>query len=688
MTIIRGSQTLKQTADYSPLSEKTYMLGWYFFLDNKEIIQTNNLSNIKDNLLKINNLNDLSKKESKENFENSKSLFSSNLLDINNYKFISDFQDKDKKEAEIKLKTKKSKKKSKKVLVKKKNTNKNINNNINELNQNESFKNKEKLSENFKNNVNLIIKIQSAWRFYKSKIKLKLFRFIKSLVNAFKNKKIDYFKYLFIKLKEYKDGKMNNNSIGNKKLNELLQKGKNYDILNNKYEKVLKELNEIKNKLTYKQNLNMINNKNQNISINIFPTKVNKRKNNLIMEKTNKILISNEKNAIDNKTIYNSCNLFYLLEKINQINLRYYFLKFILFLSYIKNSKIKKKNNENNFIISKIKSFSIKKKLKKKKNKINVIKAKYQNNLILSSQISWFIKPVKHYKINDLNIQEQCSIELKYFKNYDLQISEINEITFERKKIEKKVINKDNNYIINKIKNFWIYKDEYFIENHIINYLKKKKYILEKIKKIFNLKLEYFNEKILRINKIFEIEYNKRNTSINSIYKQNSCKKNYFFEINKLVINKIINNFKIIKIKGKTLIINKLSSNNVSIVKRKNLKNNIIMPKKEKILYISGNTKIKEELISEKIIPNDENIKNNNENKIYIKDKLVITRTGSEFFMRIKRKRRLKKKKSKRFKTKNLFISDYNQLYIKRNKSNNNIIIKENINNDNNIEKL
>ena len=224
--------------------------------------------------------------------------------------------------------------------------------------------------------------------------------------------------------------------------------------------------------------------------------------------------------------------------------------------------------------------------------------------------------------------------------------------------------------------------------SHIINYLKKKKYILERIKKIFNLKLEYFNEKILRINKIFEIEYNKRNTSINSIYKQNSCKKNYFFEINKLVINKIINNFKIIKIKGKTLIINKLSSNNVSIVKRKNLKNNIIMPKKEKILYISGNTKIKEELISEKIIPNDENIKNNNENKIYIKDKLVITRTGSEFFMRIKRKRRLKKKKSKRFKTKNLFISDYNQLYIKRNKSNNNIIIKENINNDNNIEKL
>ena len=115
MTIIRGSQTLKQTADYSPLSEKTYMLGWYFFLDNKEIIQTNNLSNIKDNLLKINNLNDLSKKESKENFENSKSLFSSNLLDINNYKFISDFQDKDKKEAEIKLKTKKSKKK--KIII-------------------------------------------------------------------------------------------------------------------------------------------------------------------------------------------------------------------------------------------------------------------------------------------------------------------------------------------------------------------------------------------------------------------------------------------------------------------------------------------------------------------------------------------------------------------------------------------
>ena len=56
----------------------------------------------------------------------------------------------------------------------------------------------------------------------------------------------------------------------------ILKKGKKYDMLNNKYEKVLKELNEIKNKLARKQNLNMINNKNQNISINIISTKENK----------------------------------------------------------------------------------------------------------------------------------------------------------------------------------------------------------------------------------------------------------------------------------------------------------------------------------------------------------------------------------------------------------------------------
>ena len=94
-------------------------------------------------------------------------------------------------------------------------------------------------------------------------------------------------------------------------------------MLNNKYEKVLKELNEIKNKLARKQNLNMINNKNQNISINIISTKENKGKNNLAIEKRNKIFISGEKNIINDKTIYKYCNLFELLKRIRKINLRY-----------------------------------------------------------------------------------------------------------------------------------------------------------------------------------------------------------------------------------------------------------------------------------------------------------------------------------------------------------------------------
>ena len=59
------------------------------------------------------------------------------------------------------------------------------------------------------------------------------------------------------------------------------------------------------------------------------------------------------------------------------------------------------------------------------------------------------------------------------------------------------------------------------------------------------------------------------------------------------------------------------------------------------------------------------------------------------FLWELKEKKKLKKKKFKKFKNKNLFISDYNQLFIKRNKSNiKNITIKEDINNYKNVEEL
>ena len=674
LKILKETQEINiKENEKNKIDSNNYISKSKLIKDNKEIIQDNNSSNMKNNLLKINNLIDLNKKETKENLEKSKLFHSSNILncgftiDNNKNKFTNDFKEKDNKKIENKLKNKKLKQKTKKIIAKK--------------------KGRKELSENFKNNLNHIIKIQSAWRFYKSKIKLKLFRLIKSLENKFKNKKIEHFKYLFVNLKKIKSEKI---CKDNKLLNELLKKGKKYDMLNNKYEKVLKELNEIKNKLARKQNLNMINNKNQNISINIISTKENKGKNNLAIEKRNKIFISGEKNIINDKTIYKYCNLFELLKRIRKINLRYYFIKFVFLLTRISNSKIKEVyNRKNNFLITKeIKSISIiKKNLEINERDVNTINAKYQKNFIFSNQISFYIKPVKNnlnkkYKIIDLNIQKQCSIELKVIEKYDLQISDKNE----REKFKKKVINKIDNYIIHKVKNFCIFKDEHLIENHIINYLKKKNYFFEKIRKFFDLKLDCFNDKNLCINKIYELKYDKSEKKSNLICR---VKKNHFCEIDKLVINKIINNFKIIKIKGKELIINKLSSNNISIIKKKYFNNINIIPKKEKMLFIERDTKMREELIFDKINCKNEFIKGNNLNKSYINKNLIITRVGNEFFMRTKRKKKLKKKKFKKFKNKNLFISDYNQLFIKRNKSNiKNIIIKEDINNYKNVEEL
>ena len=210
-----------------------------------------------------------------------------------------------KEKKEKKLANKKSKKKIKKTISKKKNSKedkKDINNDntthINKVKKCEIFS-----EEYYKNKIKYIVKIQSMWKSFKLKIKLRLLKFAKSFIDFIKRKKIDYIKNFFKNLKEIESEKINIIISNNKKINELLKKEKKYDILNIKYEEVLKELNEIKNKIAFKQNLNMINNKNQNISINIFPTKENKRKYHLIIDNKNKLQILKEKNNINIKTI-------------------------------------------------------------------------------------------------------------------------------------------------------------------------------------------------------------------------------------------------------------------------------------------------------------------------------------------------------------------------------------------------
>ena len=88
--------------------------------------------------------------------------------------------------------------------------------------------------------------------------------------------------------------------------------------------------------------------------------------------------------------------------------------------------------------------------------------------------------------------------------------------------------------------------------------------------------------------------------------------------------------------------------------------------------YFKGKSKINNNLIINRNNNFNYEAKSDVYTADYKRENLIITKTINEFFMKIKRKKKLKKKKAKRFKFENLFISDYNQLYIKRNKSSNN----------------
>ena len=764
----------------------------------KEII-----SNIQNDTLKTKSLIDLGKnindemninnkeiknEENKESKIKSKSVHS--LLNIPDYselnmndnndeiikKFKLDLIDNKKKEIEKKSKEKKSKKKIKKIKIKKKkSTNNNTNDTLNNINKKEISNNNEininnnrleniiiKKDESkqkeidFKKHLKSIIKIQSKWLGFKSKKKLKLLRFIKNVSNIIINKRHNNnLNYFISNLKHIKKDKSNLISVNSEKFNELLKKEKNYEILNIKYEEVLKELNEIKNKIIFKQNLNMVNNKNQNISINIFPTKENK-KNNFVIDKKNEIIILKK----NNKQTFNIYNLFYLLKNKYDFLIKYYYKKFMLLMNIQKN-KEKRKTNDDLYIINKIKSFSLKKQNYSIKNN-NIF-----SNMIISSQISNFIIPkYKKYLFQNLNIQNQSLLKINNIKENRLYISDKNEINIKKDKSKNKINKKKENYIINKTKSFVINKDETIIKENILNYIKNNKNILKKINEIFNIR--YFNENEFYINKIKEIKYNKIKNKIDNIIcksnknnftlskihkspinyaitkvlknfkikakkksndfiitkniknliikgidysqmtedvilyisdtyeltinstqkkkerkkgyrifkvinnymidikKDENKKNNYLFKNNKLIINKTINNMKIIKNKKGEYIINKFKSNNFCIKGIKNNKNseNLVINK------IISNYSLESRILN----INNDIINNKCEDKNLCCEE--IEKSSEEIIIKKRKKRKLKKlKKNKRFKF--LFISDYNQLFIKKTKVDNNNSINE-----------
>ena len=760
----------------------TQNLKYIIKSDEKDKKQKNEISsNINKDEVKINEIinNDM-KNKLEENKIKSKSMHSLNVLNNSEFeinknneenikKIIHDLKDVNKNKIEKKSKEKKSKKKIKKIKIKKKksvdkinnitfknNKNEIINNKLLEDNTNKKYglNSKEKEKEvDLKNQLNLIIKIQSKWLYYISKRKLKIFKFIKIISNFTKERINNYFNYFISQLKQIKTEKSNFISVDSVKFNELLKKEKNYEILNLKYEEVLKELNEIKNKIIFKQNLNMVNNKNQNISINIFPTKEFK-KNNFTIDNKNEIIILNKKN----KPIFNIYNLFYLLKNKYDFHKKYYFKKFLFILDNIQKNSEKNKNINNNiFIITKTKSFSIKKEHK------NIHKF---SDLIISNKISNFIIPKfsilkENVVFENLNIQRQCSLKLENIKESKLYISDKNEINIKKDKSKNNIKRKKENYFISKNKSFIINKDEINIQENIFNYIKNNKSILKKIKEKFYI--NHFNENELYINRIKEIKYKKIKTHKNNIIckssssnfvlngihkspinyiitkvqknfeilsskmkendfiitknikdfiikgidysevtidvilyisdtyeltinppkkkerkksykiikvinnymidikKEENKKKDYMFNNNKLIINKIINNMKIVKNKKEEFIINKFKSNNFSIIRGINKNKNLVINKIISNYSLSG------------MISNCKNNINeiNNQDKYLVcgNYNLEIERTSEEFILKKRRKRKLKKaKRNKRFKFNFLFISDYNQLFIKKSK--------------------
>ena len=130
-----------------------------------------------------------------------------------------------------------------------------------------------KKNNNIKKNAS--IKIQTLWRGYKIMKHVKKLhlaqRFINKISDVVNNKNKNLFNHFINQMKYIQK------TFDSEKVKELIEKEKKYDILIVKYEEVLKELEKLKNELEHKKNIfsqkmNSIHNKNQNISINIFPT--------------------------------------------------------------------------------------------------------------------------------------------------------------------------------------------------------------------------------------------------------------------------------------------------------------------------------------------------------------------------------------------------------------------------------
>ena len=601
---------------------------------NNNNVGTINNSDIKDDN-KIDNINNNDKKEK------NKSINDIRNNQIKNDYIINDHNENNPIKEEEKLNNKKKKIIKKKKVIKK--------------------------SSNKKIKENFAIKIQNIWKAYQIRKRIKLMIIIKKIIiklsDLFKIKKNQYINDFFILLKNINTKNKNSLKIDDEKLKELIEKEKQYDILIIKYEEALKEIKNLKNDLENKktffnQNLNLIDNKNQNISINIFPSK-----------SPNNIIDKNFINKNKSKTIINQ------IEKINDITLRNSNNKKIknnFIINKKVNIQLNRNKNENILFLNKIIALS---KLFNRKNNYNLYLKKYfdkfknkSNNLKYIQELQ---QPKKIMKNKNIIINKIKSFSLfkiqnenlnKNFNNNDINILiNRNKNIFNEYKLiitknitklqilqnnKNQDINKKmifNNLIINKQINKFINKKQKddFIIVKLNNYNIENKSI-NKRNAFYNL---YFNrekniniqaiQKPLIITKKYELnlkslEKKNDNYIIHKTINKKFHSNNFNFEKN--IINYLYNNFNILsKIRNefhldkksfleKDLFINKIKNFSINNIKRKE---HIIYKSKNNNFIINSCTKkSKKEYIITKV-QNNFNIRNKINKKNFIINKVI-----------------------------------------------------------------
>ena len=449
----------------------------------------------------------------------------------------------------------------------------------------------------------LSTKIQSIWRAYQTQKRIKFIKivknFIEKLSNIIKNKITDNYSEFIekindrkknknIKLKSQKHSKklkgLNTLIAGmdTQKLNELIEKEKKYDILLAKYEEVMKELEKLKKEIEIKksvfnQNLNLIDNKNQNISINIFPNDTSKK----------------NKNEI-NSQVYERYT------KINEIS----------------NIKIlsKSKQDSKNFIINRNISVQI---LNIKKNENILFDQKYFNL----------------YKIfNNLNEKNKFYMR-NYFDKYKSIAQSLNCVE-KYKKFEK--ITRRRNLVINLVKSFSINKIESRNKSKTKKIIKliPKKSIKKKLSNsnISNNSINTFSESKLVINKII--------SKFNIIQKNNNYNKDKYnnFVITKL-INKFNINSKKKSDFVITKVLNEFKINNNSDKHKAKEKGKLIRSENSQLMKKKSKSLKKKDInyVSDKINNNTININSNDDSyeeqiiKYLKQNRMIIEKIKNEF---------------------------------------------------------